>query len=69
MKILTVASVVGIPPVLIAGLYGMNFKNMPELNWVWGVPFCFVLDSFDYTPPANLVQVEELDLIPQRANT
>ena len=36
MKVLTVVSVVGIPPVLIAGIYGMNFKEMPELNWVWG---------------------------------
>jgi magnesium transporter len=39
MKVLTVASVVGIPPVLIAGIYGMNFKNMPELNWPWGYAY------------------------------
>ncbi|MSP96390.1 MAG: magnesium/cobalt transporter CorA [Betaproteobacteria bacterium] len=26
-------------PTMIAGVYGMNFKNMPELNWVWGYPF------------------------------
>ena len=43
MKILTVASVAGVPPVLIAGIYGMNFKNMPELNWVWGYPFALFL--------------------------
>jgi magnesium transporter len=43
MKILTIASVAGIPPVLIAGIYGMNFKNMPELNWAWGYPFALVL--------------------------
>jgi magnesium transporter len=43
MKILTVASVAGIPPVLIAGIYGMNFKNMPELNWAWGYPFAWIL--------------------------
>jgi magnesium transporter len=43
MKILTVASVAGIPPVLIAGIYGMNFKNMPELNWVWGYSFALFL--------------------------
>jgi magnesium transporter len=35
-KVLTIASVVGIPPVLIAGVYGMNFKNMPELGWQYG---------------------------------
>jgi magnesium transporter len=37
-RILTIVSVVGIPPTLIAGIYGMNFKNMPELNWEWGYP-------------------------------
>ena len=36
---LTIASVVGIPPVLIVGIYGMNFRNMPELSWHWGYPF------------------------------
>jgi magnesium transporter len=25
-------------PTMIAGIYGMNFKNMPELEWVWGYP-------------------------------
>jgi len=38
-KVLTVASIVGIPPTLMAGIYGMNFKTMPELNWAWGYPF------------------------------
>jgi magnesium transporter len=38
-KVLTIASVVGIPPVLVAGIYGMNFRHMPELNWAWGYPF------------------------------
>jgi len=36
MKVLTVVSVVGIPPVLVAGIYGMNFKSMPEYDWAWG---------------------------------
>jgi len=38
-KILTIVSVVGIPPTLVAGIYGMNFKYMPELNWIAGYPF------------------------------
>src|SRR5205085_1128852 len=42
-KILTIWSVAGILPVLIAGIYGMNFKNMPELNWTWGYPASLVL--------------------------
>jgi magnesium transporter len=39
MKVLTVVSIVGIPPTLIAGIYGMNFKVMPELDWAWGYPY------------------------------
>jgi magnesium transporter len=37
--VLTIASVVGIPPTLVASIYGMNFKNMPELDWAWGYQF------------------------------
>ena len=29
-------------PTLIAGVYGMNFQNMPELSWIWGYPFALV---------------------------
>jgi magnesium transporter len=35
-KVLTMVSVVGIPPTLIASMYGMNFKNIPEYDWAWG---------------------------------
>ena len=42
-KILTIVSVVGIPPTLMAGVWGMNFKSMPELNWVWGYPFAWAI--------------------------
>ena len=38
-KVLTIVTVVGIPPTLVAGIYGMNFKYMPELNWIGGYPF------------------------------
>ena len=31
--VLTIASVVGILPMLVAGIYGMNFEFMPELDW------------------------------------
>jgi magnesium transporter len=43
VKILTVASVVGVPPVLVVGVYGMNFRHMPELAWPWGYPFALLL--------------------------
>jgi magnesium transporter len=35
MKVLTIISTVFIPLSFIVGLYGMNFKNMPEYNWPW----------------------------------
>ena len=38
-KILTIVSIVGIPPTLVAGIYGMNFKGMPEYGWSWGYPY------------------------------
>ncbi len=38
MKLLTVASVVSIPPVILAGIWGMNFVRMPELKLPYGYP-------------------------------
>ncbi|MGI4798592.1 MAG: magnesium transporter CorA family protein [Janthinobacterium lividum] len=43
IKILTVVSIVGIPPTLIASIYGMNFKNIPELNWSFGYWYALTL--------------------------
>jgi magnesium transporter len=42
-RVLTIVSVVGIPPTLIASMYGMNFHNMPELGWRWGYPYGLAL--------------------------
>jgi magnesium transporter len=39
MKVFTLVSVIGIPPTLIAGIYGMNFHDMPELSWKYGYGF------------------------------
>ena len=30
-------------PTMIAGIYGMNFADMPELNWQWGYPTVLTL--------------------------
>jgi magnesium transporter len=42
-KVLTIVSVIGIPPTLIASMYGMNFKNIPEYDWSWGYPYGLTL--------------------------
>ncbi len=38
-KVLTIVSVVGVPPTLIASIYGMNFHSMPEYGWKYGYPY------------------------------
>ena len=43
IKIFSVAAVVLMPPTLIASIYGMNFKHMPELDWPMGYPMALVL--------------------------
>jgi magnesium transporter len=43
IKIFSVASVALLPPTLIASIYGMNFKAMPELDWRLGYPFAIGL--------------------------
>lgn len=41
-KILTIVSVVGVPPTILVGVWGMNFKAMPELNWTLGYPLALI---------------------------
>jgi magnesium transporter len=43
IKIFSVAAVVLLPPTMIASIYGMNFKHMPELEWTYGYPLALVL--------------------------
>ena len=38
IKVFSVVAFVFLPPTLIASIYGMNFKYMPELDWHWGYP-------------------------------
>lgn len=54
MKVLTVIATIFIPLTFIAGIYGMNFENMPELGWeygypmVWGVMFILLIGMLIY---------------------
>jgi magnesium transporter len=43
MKVLTVFSTLFMPITFIVGVYGMNFKSMPELEWSWSYPAVWVL--------------------------
>jgi len=46
IKIFSIAAVVLLPPTLVATIYGMNFKRMPELEWAFGYPFALLLMVF-----------------------
>ena len=43
IKLFSVLAVIFMPPTVIASIYGMNFKVMPELEWSWGYPLAIVL--------------------------
>ncbi len=51
IKIFSVASVAMLPPTLIASIYGMNFRAMPELDWAWGYPVALVLMAASVAAP------------------
>ncbi len=51
VKVLTVVSVVGIPPTFVVGLYGMNFKNMPEYDWAWGYQWGLAMVAVSVVAP------------------
>lgn len=43
VKVLTIASIILMASALIAGIYGMNFRYMPELEWPWGYPMALLM--------------------------
>ena len=43
MKVLTIIATIFMPPTFIVGIYGMNFKHMPELEWKYGYPVVMLL--------------------------
>lgn len=51
IKVLAVVAFVGVPPTLIASIYGMNFEYMPELKWAWGYFWGLGLMAFSAVAP------------------
>jgi magnesium transporter len=43
MKVLTIIATIFMPLTFLAGIYGMNFKNFPELEWRWSYPFFWLV--------------------------
>ena len=57
-RVLTVVSVIGIPPTFIASMYGMNFKTMPELDWHYGYAYALTLIVLSAAGPAIWFKVK-----------
>lgn len=57
-RVLTVVSVVGIPPTFFASMYGMNFKGMPEYDWAYGYPYGLTLIILSALIPAIWFKVK-----------
>jgi len=44
MKVLTIIATIFMPMTFLAGVYGMNFKHFPELEWQWGYLFFWIIN-------------------------
>jgi len=51
-RLLTVISVIGIPPTFFASMWGMNFKTIPEYDWAYGYPFGLTIIALSAIIPA-----------------
>ncbi len=57
-RVLTVVSVIGIPPTFLASMYGMNFKTMPEYDWHYGYAYGLTLIALSAIAPAVWFKVK-----------
>ena len=62
MKVLTIITTIFMPLTFIAGIYGMNFKYMPELEWRWGYPLVLLIMLGIGIVHVDLFQEEEMAL-------
>ena len=59
IKLFSVMAVVLMPPTLIASIYGMNFKDMPELEWVHGYPLALIAMLLAAVGPYYLFKIKK----------
>ena len=57
-RVLTIVSVIGIPPTFLASMYGMNFKTMPEYDWHYGYAYGLTLITLSAIAPAVWFKVK-----------
>jgi magnesium transporter len=51
IKIFSVLAVVLLPPTLVGTIYGMNFRHIPEIEWLYGYPWALALMALSAVLP------------------
>jgi magnesium transporter len=59
MKVLTIVSVVTVPPMILAGIWGMNFKSIPEYNWSHGYAFGLTMIVLSMVLPLIYLKIKK----------
>ncbi len=63
IKLFSVLAVIFMPPTVIASIYGMNFKEMPELEWRYGYPLALCHDDLRGGAALRLLPLEEVAVV------
>jgi magnesium transporter len=59
IKVLTIVSVVTVPPMILAGIWGMNFKSIPEYNWAHGYAFGLTMIVLSMVVPLIFLKIKK----------
>lgn len=59
MKVLTIVSVVTVPPMILAGIWGMNFKSIPEYDWPHGYAFGLSMITLSMVLPLIFFKIKK----------
>lgn len=59
MKVLTIVSVVTVPPMILAGIWGMNFKSIPEYDWPHGYAFALTMIVLSMVLPLIFFKIKK----------
>jgi magnesium transporter len=59
IKVLTIVSVVTVPPMILAGIWGMNFKSIPEYNWSHGYAFALTMIVLSMVLPLIFFKIKK----------
>lgn len=59
MRVLTVVSVATVPPMILAGIWGMNFKSIPEYDWPHGYVFAWSMIILSILVPLGLFKLKK----------